>query len=137
MTEGMKFPVKKLAIAAGALAMTGALAVLFLFDPTRVPIYPQCVFHQWTGLDCPGCGCLRATHALLHGDLNAALHFNPCLVLSLPLFAWIGFRFLLRRWKENPAPVIQTRWIWFYVGAWLLFGVLRNLPVPLFAAFVP
>jgi hypothetical protein len=132
----MNSPAKKMA--AGAVAVvTAALVVLFFFDPTRVPIYPVCVFHQWTGLDCPGCGCLRATHALLHGDLNAALHFNPCLVLSLPFFAWLGLRFFWRRRKNNPAPFMQTRAIWIYVGVWLVFGVLRNLPVPLFAAFAP
>ena len=121
---------------AGGLAAAGALAaVLFLCDPVRVPIYPQCVFHRVTGLDCPGCGSLRALHALLHGDLAAALHFNAFLVLSLPLLAGLGFYFVIKKMRAEPAASFRPVWLWLYLAAFVVFGIARNLPVPLFAAF--
>jgi hypothetical protein len=112
--------------------------VLFVCDPSRVPIYPVCTFHRLTGLNCPGCGTLRAAHQLLHGHLGEALRFNALFVLSLPLLAWVGFRLARRSISGRPAtPAVRTRWIWWYVAAWIVFGVLRDLPVPFFASFAP
>src|SRR5690348_15182815 len=71
----------------------GAAIFLFWFDPSQSALYPLCYFHRLTGLWCPGCGSLRALHQLLHGNLSAALHYNALLVLSLPLIAWLGWRF--------------------------------------------
>lgn len=123
---------------AGILAVGGAAAaVLFLCDPMRVPIYPQCVFHGVTGLDCPGCGSLRGLHALLHGDLVAALHFNAFLVLSLPLLAGLGLWFAGRKRRAESSSKSRPAWLWVYLAAFVAFGIVRNLPVPLFAAFAP
>jgi hypothetical protein len=111
--------------------------VLFFCDPVRVPIYPVCLFHRVTGLDCPGCGSLRALHELLHGNFAAALHFNAFLVLSLPVFAWLGFRLAARRMKNEPVATFRPVWLWLYLAAFVTFGILRDLPVPFFAAFAP
>lgn len=120
------------------VAAAAAVVVVFICDPERVPIYPVCVFHQLTGLDCPGCGTLRAAHQLLHGRLSAALHLNALFVLSLPLLPWLGFRVLRRAMGgESGSPVVRAKWIWWYVAVWIVFGVLRLLPVPLFSAFAP
>ena len=129
--------IKKIGGAALAILLLAAGLILFFCDPVRVPIYPQCLFHQMTGLDCPGCGSLRAMHALLHGQLAAALHFNAFLVLSLLLFAGIGFEFFRRKMKRENALPFNLRWMWLYFGAFLIFGIARDLPVPLFAAFAP
>jgi hypothetical protein len=116
-----------------ALCAAGAL-IFFLFDPTKVAIFPPCVFHQVTGLDCPGCGAQRALHQLLHGNIVAALRLNAMFVLSLPIWALYGPRFLLRALRGQSTK-LNARWMWFYLMAWLVFGFLRNLPVPLFAWF--
>lgn len=128
---------KKIGFAVALAGGTMAALILFLFDPSRVPIYPVCQFHELTGLDCPGCGSLRALHALLHGHLVAALHFNLFLVLSLPLYAWLGLRILRHELKGGPPITIRPAWLWAYLAVWLVFGVLRNLPVPVFASFAP
>ena len=118
--------------------IAGAVIVallLFLCDPAHVHIYPLCPFHRVTGLDCPGCGSLRAAHQLLHGHLTAALHFNAMFVASLPLFAWIGIRFLRSGAGAGTSmPVVRPIWLWLYLAAWIAFGVVRNLP-GVFAAF--
>jgi hypothetical protein len=116
-----------------ALCAVGAV-IFFLFDPTKVAIFPPCVFHQITGLDCPGCGAQRALHQLLHGNIVAAIRLNTMFVLSLPIWMLYGPRFLLRAFRGQPTK-LNARWLWFYLMAWLAFGFLRNLPVPLFAWF--
>jgi len=117
----------------GILCAIGAL-IFFAFDPTKVPIFPQCVFHQMTGFDCPGCGAQRALHQLLHGHLIAALRLNAMFVLSLPLAVWYAPRVISRTIKGTAMP-LNTRWLTVYVGAWLAFGVLRNLHFPVCSWF--
>lgn len=110
------------------IAAVTAATILFLYNPAQFGFYPVCLFHQSTGLLCPGCGCLRAIHQLLHGNVAMAVHFNALLVLSLPLAAWYGARLILHRTRHTPLPVIHLRWAWTALVVTVLFTVLRNLP---------
>jgi hypothetical protein len=128
---------KKIALA-GCVAGGGVAAlVLFLLDPDRVPLYPVCTFHRLTGLECPGCGSLRALHQLLHGHLIAALCLNAFVILSLPVFAWVAFRWVRCRLKNEPQIAIRPVWLWLYLAAFIAFGILRVLPVALFTSSPP
>jgi Protein of unknown function (DUF2752) len=112
------------------VAMAAALAVLFLFNPTNHAFYPVCMFHQITGLNCPGCGSTRALHELLHGHVLAALHSNALLMLTLPFVIWLTARFLIRRRRGQTTAdiVIRPSWLWIFLVATVIFTVLRNLP---------
>ena len=57
------------------------------------------------GVRCPGCGSLRALHALAHGDLKAALAFNAPLVIALPVIAFLFFIPLLRKSSSSSPPL--------------------------------
>jgi hypothetical protein len=118
----------------------GALAslVLFFFDPSQYHFYPLCLFHRTTGLLCPGCGAMRATHQLLHGHLAAAFHFNPTLVMSLPLLLWFGARFAVQKARNQPLSLsLRPAWLWLILAAVLVVSVLRNLPGAPFALLRP
>ena len=115
-------------ISSFALGAIGAL-IFFVFDPTKVAIFPPCFFHQVSGLDCPGCGAQRALHQLLHANIIAALRLNAMFVLSLPICALYGPRLISRAFKGQPSG-LNSRWLWIYLAAWLVFGLLRNLPFP-------
>jgi hypothetical protein len=118
-----------------ALIACAAVGVIFfVFDPTQVSIFPSCMFHRLTGLDCPGCGTQRALHQLLHGNVVAAIRLNAMFIASLPLFAWQGARFVSQKLKHEPAN-FHFKWLGFYLAAWIAFGVLRNLPFPVFQWF--
>lgn len=131
------FPAAKaLLLAGGVLLCAAGALVFFAFDPTKVSLFPPCLFHEITGLDCPGCGAQRALHELLHGHLVPAIRFNAMFVASLPFAAWLAPRWSTRMWKGEPI-VFNTTWLWIYCSAWALFAVLRNLPVPLFHWFAP
>ena len=104
-------------LAAGALVMIAVGVMLFWFNPAQHRFYPFCFFHQLTGLQCPGCGGTRALHQLLHGNVAVALHLNALLVISLPLFAWLGIRFVAK--KLSPPPVarpVSTKWLWLFLA---------------------
>jgi hypothetical protein len=112
------------------LALVGG-SVLFAVNPAEHAIYPACWLYATTGLRCPGCGGLRATHELLHGHLAAAWILNPLAVLVLPFYAWFGLDVALTlfRGRGLPTPAPRLALIWLGAAGLLLFGVLRNLPL--------
>jgi hypothetical protein len=99
---------------------------------------PPCLLNKFTGLYCPGCGATRATHALLHGDIVAALSFNLLFVLSIPLLIWIGYRELGAMISGKPIPPSPSRhFTRGYVIFVIVFTVLRNIPVEPFSWLAP
>ncbi|MGV0644985.1 DUF2752 domain-containing protein [Mycolicibacterium sp. XJ879] len=111
------------ALGTGALAV-GALTYVGLADPHRTDFFfPACPFKALTGLDCPGCGGLRMTHDLLHGDLAAAAADNVFLLVGLPLLLiWA-----LARWRQN-RPVWNIPVVVLIIVTTVTWGVVRNLP---------
>ena len=107
------------------------MLVLFLFNPAHYGFYPFCIFHKLTGLDCPGCGGLRALHQLTHGQILEAMRLNALLVLSLPVVAILAARFwwLQRQGRAASATGIRPVWIWLLLAMIIAFGILRNLPL--------
>jgi hypothetical protein len=113
-------------VAAVALVGTAGLAVV---DPNVPGHYPSCPFLAITGWYCPGCGALRAVHALANGDLTTALARNPFAVVALGylVVAWVVW--FWRTARGRPVQWSARPWALYGVlGAILLFGVLRNLP---------
>ncbi len=116
-----------------SLAVAGG-AVLFCFDPSHFHVYPICIFHRATGLLCPGCGSLRALHQILHGNLAAAFHYNPVVVLTLPFVVGVAVFHCLRRSEPRRAPtVFRPMLIWTFLAVVLVFSVWRNIPGSPFA----
>jgi uncharacterized protein DUF2752 len=119
---------RKAFLFAGVAGAIGC-AILFCFDPTQHHFYPTCIFHQTTGLLCPGCGSLRALHQLLHGHFITAFRFNPLLVLALPSLAGLGVIYKVK--EQSPELQIQSfrpQWLWAMGIIFLAFSIWRNLP---------
>ncbi|MGD1087261.1 MAG: DUF2752 domain-containing protein [Verrucomicrobiota bacterium] len=108
----------------------GAGAVVFFFNPSTHGFYPACLFHQLTGLNCPGCGATRATYQLLHGHLLRALHDNALFVLSLAAMAIWSARFFFRK-RQNPNAMLNVppSFLWTFLAVAIIFTILRNQPV--------
>lgn len=113
-----------------AAALAGASALVMAFDPATHIGYPPCPLRLLTGLDCPLCGSLRGTHALLTGHPGRALDHDVALVVVLPVIAvawalWLG-RSLGWTTRELRMTPRLSRWL---IAAGLAWTVLRNLPV--------
>lgn len=132
---GLRHPRVGLAV---ALATAAVAALLWQVDPTRAgsPL-PPCPLRWLSGLFCPGCGSTRALHGLLHGDLAAALSFNPLLVLALPFVALLLANqvFVLPEGLQALARRIGDARPWAVLL--IAYMVLRNLPWEPFAALAP
>lgn len=99
-----------------------------------------CVFYQWTGFYCPGCGAGRALFSMVHGDFLVALHYNAFFLLAFPFVAYYLIKQYIRFvFRKDPLPFFQIG-LSAYNGIMLLvllFWVLRNIPVFPFSLLAP
>ena len=95
-------------------------------------ILPPCLFHTFTGMDCPGCGTTRMVVALLDGELYRAFTLNPLMFVAFTVlvlfYLWFLIRTFLPGWKPLSIhfsfPVAVTLGI---IAA--LYWFLRNTPL--------
>ena len=123
-----------------AVLLAGTVVVvLFRFDPAATRWFPRCPSNLITGYHCPGCGTLRALHALLHGDLAGAFSFNLAAVLTLPLLVYYGASSVAVRRGREPLPGCRRlgKSGWWIAGIFLIYAVLRNLPWAPFTYLAP
>lgn len=121
---------RMLAAAGIAAAAAGSVAVAY-FNPVTAGFFPQCPLFQMFGINCPGCGLTRGFHALFHGDVLAALHYNALLPIYAFIFGYILVSLILiavrgrgLSWKVFPPSALYA-----FLALILVFAVLRNIPV--------
>jgi hypothetical protein len=110
-----------------AVLVAGLLIIAFL-PPEEHSFYGTCIFRSVTGLDCAGCGTLRGTHALLHGEITQAWRLNALFVISIPFLVYallIQFRWVPERGFVYSVYSFFNRW-WIIIGLIVLWTVVRN-----------
>ncbi len=115
------------------LGVLGGVAVAFAYvgavDPNEPGHYPACPLLRATGLYCPGCGGLRSAHAIVHGDLTAALGANALAVAGYALFAVLWTVWAVRAARGRPLGAgLGRAHLWVLGTVVLTFTVVRNLP---------
>lgn len=121
---------RQLALAWGAVTLAGAALAPWL--GRQIDRLPGCPFHAVTGWPCPACGSGRALAALTHGELLAALAWNPLAVGAVAGFGCLGVAALAGELAGRPLrePRVLPGWArlavplalvvdWIYV-AWKL-----------------
>lgn len=109
-----------------------ALGYVAAVDPNSPGHYPVCPLKALTGWDCPGCGLLRASHDLAHGNLAGALDHNVLVVAVLPIAIVLWVRWLLRAWRGVSPPVSRAQFrrrnavLIVCLVLVVAFGVVRN-----------
>lgn len=65
--------------------LTLVAIIYFSINPATSKYMPKCAFLVVSGYKCPGCGCQRAVHSLLHGNIVEALRYNAFFVVAIPV----------------------------------------------------
>lgn len=116
---------------AGVAALTGCV-IVFVVDPNEPGHYPVCPTRALLGIDCPGCGLMRGTHDLLHGNLAGAVDHNLLIPVLVPLVLlfWLGW---LKRANTGIRPAVtrarfrrRNRLLVMGLMVLLAFGIIRN-----------
>jgi hypothetical protein len=113
-----------------ALASAAATLVIFLFNPVQYGFYPRCFFKMTTGMDCAGCGGLRATHQILHGNVGAAFQLNPLLFYAGPIAALLLLNIATEALtgKQLLRGKVVPILLWTLLAAAIVFTIWRNMP---------
>lgn len=113
-------------VAGAAAAFVGYVAAV---DPNVAGHYPTCPFLALTGQYCPGCGSLRAVHALAHGDVGAAIGLNVLAVAVIPVLVVVWLRWTAARRTGRRRAGLAPAWaVWALAGLVGTFWLVRNLP---------
>ncbi|MDA7500773.1 DUF2752 domain-containing protein [Akkermansiaceae bacterium] len=93
---------------------------------------PSCLFHEKTGLFCPGCGATRSALDLSNGDWFGAMRNNVLFVSSLGLSGvWIVVSAVSEKFPEVEILRVfrfRLRFLWWILATLIAFTLLRNIP---------
>lgn len=130
---------ERLLAGAGVALMTTGTAFVAYFDPSKSNFFPVCPLYSMTGFACPGCGLTRGFHSLFHGDIIPALDFNLLIPVWAVVLGWVFVSLLLLAARGRGLPMWPTwpRFLWTFMIALWVFGVLRNIPAWPFTILFP
>lgn len=121
---------KRVAVYGVAIFVALLLALIYVFNPAVTIWAPKCPFKLLTGWQCGGCGCQRAIHALLHGNIREAASYNLFLLYAIPyLMVLIAERAVLRgEIQMKVRKVAEHKYVvMFYVISYCVWMVIRNM----------
>ena len=124
---------------AGILTIGAGASLVGYFNPTTARFFPVCPLYSLTGIHCPGCGLTRGFHALFHGDVLTALHYNALLpIFALFLaFIFVSLVLIVGRGRGLSWRIFPPSAMYGFLVLAAAFFVLRNLPFYPFTLLAP
>lgn len=108
------------------IIMTFFLILLLLyFINIKIP----CIFHEITGLYCPGCGITRMLISFIKFRFIEAFNYNElCFIYLILAIAYYIYYFISKLLKKVPKKINNKTWI-FLVIITCFYGIIRNIPM--------
>ena len=79
-----------------------------------------CMFHEFTGLYCPGCGGTRAVKALLKGRFLDSFLYHPVLIYCAIITVIFAVSYLIYWKTKNPRYRLYLHNTYVYIGAGII-----------------
>lgn len=116
--------------ALGIIGIASGAFFVGYFNPVTAGFFPKCPFHTLTGLNCPGCGMTRGFHALFHGDILSALHYNALLPFFAFFFGYftLSLFLVLIRGRGLTWKLFTPTLLYIFLILTIIFAIGRNLP---------
>ena len=147
----MTLPVKKPRLPAGSLPFAGTFILyynvgmfeeLLHFIRSYMAAGSPCLFHQYTGLYCPGCGGTRAIYYLFHGQFLLSFIYHPLVPYCAGLLIYLGLRHIIhaiglsgqkKETASSPSPgmghisYLRSWMIWFMLVIVIANSLIKNI----------
>lgn len=111
-------------------AIAFVIAALFAVFHERLALlrFP-CIFHEITGLYCPGCGGTRAVKALLKGHIIISFVYNPIVLYCAVIYIWFMGSQLLERVTKGRVNGLKYRhlYLWLALLIVVINCIIRNI----------
>ena len=107
----------------------GVAALLYLILVRLTGFGIPCLFHEVTGLQCPGCGMTHAAVALSRGEVLTAMGHNLMLPVYGLYLGWMAIYGGVRYVRGEKHPMLFGP-NWVHIAMLVLvivFGILRNI----------
>lgn len=101
------------------------IAYLVLVDVFHIGFV--CVFHEITGLECPGCGITRCILSIIKGNLKEAFHYNMLIFISLPIAIVYSIYISYNYIKGKKYYKLGDKGWYVILTIVILFGIIRNI----------
>lgn len=122
----------------GAMGVAAGYIIFIAMFPSTGIVW-KCPWHEFLGMECPGCGITRAALSLLHLHPVKAIMFNPLILLVLP---YVLYRFFYIITGVLTGKILARNWpSWFlkfyqylFISGVFILGTIRyiNWLKPLF-----
>lgn len=96
--------------------MITANEILWLIGEGGIP----CLFHEITGLYCPGCGGTRAVKALLSGHPILSFWYHPLVLYCAAVALWFAAAYFIYWLTKNPRFRLYFGNGYVYVGVGII-----------------
>jgi len=137
--KSIKKPFKYTLIGFSILIGLFFVYMYYMINPAGQDWLPQCPFHSFTGLHCPGCGSQRALHDFLHGNIIEGFKHNVLIGLGILVMFYKLFLIMRSKYypqkKKNLLYDPKTPWIIFIII--VSFWIMRNIPYEPFTFLAP
>lgn len=111
-------------------AIAVVIAALFTVFSERLALvrFP-CIFHEITGLYCPGCGGTRAVRALLKGHIITSFIYNPIVLYCAFMYIWFMGSQMLERLTKGRIKGLKYRHIYLWLALLMVVVncIMRNI----------
>ena len=110
------------------IIITTCLLIFYYFLYINFPqIALKCIFFEFTGLRCPGCGISHMLSNFIHFNFANGIKCNFFLGITLPLlifiFIYYGYLYVNGRKSDKNLNVICC----IYIILLILWGIIRNI----------
>lgn len=109
--------------------LAGVVCVAYYLLLTSFNIGIPCLFHEITGLLCPGCGITRMILAILHLDFKSAFQYNQVIFVLSPVIIYFVIRLYVSWLKSKPykLSLLENIIVYIMLIVLLIFGIVRNI----------
>lgn len=127
----MRNRIRIILLSTATISLIGFITLYYNVNPERHEFFPKCIIYSLTGMQCPSCGSQRALHAILHGNLSQALHYNLFALYSVPYFILVlicyFWQFNEKKLQNFRAIILSRAATIAYVVGYFGWWIIRNI----------
>ena len=115
------------------ISIFSIILIAYLILGSIFHIFIPCPIHSLTNLYCPGCGVTRMILSIFKLDFYQAFRYNPLLFIMLPIFIFYFIDYIISLFKGKKAlyTKINSKACIFLIIIFIVYGIVRNIYLPL------